>query len=85
MELLNPHYMPIVKDIRFILKDSKSTKPSPVYLKYACEDGVLKYSTGEKITKDDWDDVNQRPDNKKLYKALDRAITTLSSAATKYM
>jgi integrase len=77
--------MPIVKDIRFILKDSKSTRPSPVYLKYACEDGVLKYSTGEKITKNDWDDVNQRPDNKKLYKALDKAITTLSSAATKYI
>lgn len=85
--------MPVEKDIRFILRDPKSDKPSPVYLKYACCDGVMKYSTGKKIsTQRDtagnflyWDEKMQRPKDKKACKTLDKQITNLTSAAMKYI
>jgi hypothetical protein len=41
--------MPVEKEIRFILKDTRASKKSPVYLKYTCHDGVMKYSTGQRV------------------------------------
>jgi integrase len=85
--------MPKDKEIRFILKSSKANKWTPVYLKYTCYDGVMKYSTGKRISTERdstgaflyWDAKIQRPKDKKVHKALDRQITALSSAAMKYI
>lgn len=37
------------KDIRLTLKDISSNKPSLAVIKYKCSDGLLTYSTGQKI------------------------------------
>jgi integrase len=44
------------KTTSFVLKnaDPKSKEWTPVYLRYACKDGVMRYSTGQKVAASDW-------------------------------
>lgn len=48
------------KDCSFVLKDPKSTSPTPIYLLMTCPDGRVKRSIGEKILPANWDTLSQR-------------------------
>jgi integrase len=66
-------------EIKFILKTPSALIATPVYLKYTCKDGTMRYSTSQKCIKADWDKINQRPVHKRLYRALDAQITRLTA------
>jgi hypothetical protein len=47
------------KEIRFYIKDIKSQRQTPIFLKYQCgKDDVLKYSTGKKLNCVEWEQYN---------------------------
>jgi integrase len=48
------------KDCSFVLKDPKSTAPTPINFLMSCPDGRVKRGTGAKLLPADWDFENQR-------------------------
>jgi hypothetical protein len=67
-----------MKDIRFVLKDYKTSKATTLSVKYQCEDGVMKYATGHTITVEDFT-------NKKFSKPLNKKMTSIAAEIDKYV
>lgn len=70
--------------ISFVLKDAKAEKETPIILRYYCKDGLLSYSTGQKILPTDWNEKIKRSytnrfindELNRIYNVVDRFIET---------
>jgi integrase len=78
------------KEIRFYIKDIKSQRQTPIFLKYQCgKDDVLKYSTGKKLNCVEWEQYNDPNMNdmqrKRKFPAVYNQLDKLSRYVKNYV